>query len=386
MNIPPSNSKLFLPLMAIVSFATAPILCAANAVNGDFELPGPGSIGFWGTTPTLGDQGGSGWVFDGVPGGQFSGIGKPNTYWGVGSSPDGGDFGALQYGAGFYQGITPGAGLTTVSFYARGNDPTTTIDISLGGTALKFGSGTPISIGNSSWNKYTSVVANVGAGSQNLLFGRINNSGGGNASGGTYIDGVTYQHHIATANYNFDLPSSPGSFGAETPSILEQGGSGWTFDNTGGNAGVGYAGSYWNNTGVASPTGGNFAYLSYGAGMYQNVTLDGGLATLSFYALANDNNTNIDIKLGGTALTFNQNPLSISNSGWALYTSDEINVLAGTYELLLGRFNNNGGGNASGGTYIDGVYLTQVVPEPSTYALILGGIATLLLIRRRVQE
>jgi hypothetical protein len=30
--------------------------------------------------------------------------------------------------------------------------------------------------------------------------------------------------------------------------------------------------------------------------------------------------------------------------------------------------------------------LTQVVPEPSTYALILGGIATLLLIRRRVQE
>jgi hypothetical protein len=69
-----------------------------------------------------------------------------------------------------------------------------------------------------------------------------------------------------------------------------------------------------------------------------------------------------------------------------LYTSDEINVLAGTYELLLGRFNNNGGGNASGGTYIDGVYLTQVVPEPSTYALILGGIATLLLIRRRVQE
>jgi hypothetical protein len=26
-----------------------------------------------------------------------------------------------------------------------------------------------------------------------------------------------------------------------------------------------------------------------------------------------------------------------------------------------------------------------VVPEPSTYALVLGGIATLLLIRRRVQ-
>lgn len=375
--------------MAIVSFATAPILCAANAVNGDFELPGPSSIGYWGTTPTLGDQGGSGWAFDKVGG--FSGIGKPGTYWGnpegsVGSSPDGGDFGALQFGGGFSQGITPGAGLTTVSFYARANDPATTIDISLGGTALKFGSGTPISIGNSSWNKYTSVVANVGAGSQNLLFGRINNSGGGNASGGTYIDGVTYQHHIATANYNFDLPSSPDYYGDAVPTVGAQGGSGWTFDSTGGNAGIGYAGSYWNNTGVASPTGGNFAYLQYGAGMYQNVTLDGGPATLSFYALASGNNTNIDIKLGGTTLTFNQNPLSISNSGWALYTSDEINVLAGTFDLLFGRKNNNGGGNAGGATYIDGVYLTQVVPEPSTYALILGGIATLLLIRRRVQE
>jgi hypothetical protein len=29
--------------------------------------------------------------------------------------------------------------------------------------------------------------------------------------------------------------------------------------------------------------------------------------------------------------------------------------------------------------------LTQAVPEPSTYALVVGGLATLLLIRRRVQ-
>jgi hypothetical protein len=28
---------------------------------------------------------------------------------------------------------------------------------------------------------------------------------------------------------------------------------------------------------------------------------------------------------------------------------------------------------------------TDTIPEPSTYALVLGGIATLLLIRRRVQ-
>ena len=99
---------------------------------------------------------------------------------------------------------------------------------------------------------------------------------------------------------------------------------------------------------------------------------------MSFYALANDNNTNIDIKLGGTALTFSQNPVSISNSGWALYTSDEIAVSAGTYNLLFGRINNEGGGNASSGTYIDGVFLTQGAAFPtygswSTANNVIGG-------------
>jgi hypothetical protein len=52
-------------------------MCAANAVNGNFELPGPSTIGYWGTTPTLGDQGGSGWTFDTVGG--TTGIGKPGS-------------------------------------------------------------------------------------------------------------------------------------------------------------------------------------------------------------------------------------------------------------------------------------------------------------------
>jgi hypothetical protein len=331
---------------------------AATPSNSSFELPAPSLIDFYGTTPTLADQGGSGWSF--YSEGNASAIGKPDTYWGVGASPDGGNFGVIQYASGIHQNVTPGAGLSTVSFYARAADPGTTIDISLGGTALKFGGGTPISIGNSSWTKYTSVVASVGAGSQNLLFGR-NGAGGGNASSGTYIDGISYQHHIATANYNFESPdATAATYGFEIPSLEAQGGGGWTFDDTGGNAGISVPGNaYYNPTGGASPVGGQFAYLKYAGGMYQNVTLNGGPVTLSFYALANDNNTNIDIKLGSRALTFSRNPVSISNSGWALYTSDEITVGAGTYNLLFGRINNAGGGNASSGTYIDGVYLTQ---------------------------
>jgi hypothetical protein len=348
---------------------------AATPSNSSFELPDPSLIGYYGTTPTLADQGGSGWSF--YSEGNASAIGKPDTYWGVEASPDGGNFGVMQYASGIHQNVTPGAGLSTVSFYALANDDGTNIDISLGGTALKFGSGTPISIGNSSWTKYTSVVASVGAGNQTLLFGR-NGAGYGNASSGTYIDGISYQHHIATANYNFESPASPGYYGAEVPTVAAQGGSGWTFDATGGNAGIGFAESYWNATGGVSPVGGQFAYLNYGGGMHQNVTLNGGPVTLSFYALANDDNTNIDIKLGSRALTFSRNPVSISNSEWALYTSDEITVGAGTYNLLFGRINNAGGGNASSGTYIDGVYLTQGAALPtygswSTANNVIGG-------------
>jgi hypothetical protein len=45
-------------------------------------------------------------------------------------------------------------------------------------------------------------------------------------------------------------------------------------------------------------------------------------------------------------------------------------------------------GFVSEGTAVGNVsafQLTQAVPEPSTYALVVGGLATLLLIRRRVQ-
>jgi hypothetical protein len=53
----------------------------------------------------------------------------------------------------------------------------------------------------------------------------------------------------------------------------------------------------------------------------------------------------------------------------------------GNIEFLIGA--NPAGGNNQ--APINGFQLVTVVPEPSTYALVLGGIATLLLIRRRVQ-
>ena len=429
--------------------------------NYNFDLPA--SPGYYGAeAPGIVDQGG-GWTFDNTGG--SAGVAAPASYWAPpgGSSPDGGNFAYIAYGGGVFQNISPGEGLITVSFYAvgsTGNPASTDIDISVGGTALKF-SGSSVSIGNTAWTFYTSDPVNVGAGSQNLIFGRINNAGGGNAQGGVFIDGVSIMRHgtvniavghqnsapvpisqnVSTAwrtpilinltgtdadgdtlafavdslpaggllsgtapaltytpgatfsgtdsftfhvsdgfeyglieNYNFDLPASPGYYGAEAPGIVDQGG-GWTFDNTGGSAGVAAPASYWAPPGGSSPDGGNFAYIAYGGGVFQNISPGEGLITVSFYAVGSTGNpasTNIDISVGGTALKFSGSSVSIGNTAWKLYTSDPINVGAGNQNLLFGRINNVGSGNAQGGVFIDGVTITRygtvtIVVGPAPY-------------------
>jgi hypothetical protein len=71
-----------------------------------------------------------------------------------------------------------------------------------------------------------------------------------------------------------------------------------------------------------------------------------------------------DLAMSAT-LTFN-NPVYLNPNG---------------FKIGLGQ----DGGYWTQATQIDNFVVTAV-PEPSTYALVLGGIATLLLIRRRVQS
>jgi hypothetical protein len=176
-------------------------------------------------------------------------------------------------------------------------------------------------------------------------------------------------------NYNFDLPASPGYYGAEAPDPVDQGGIGWTFDTAGGNAGVANAGSYWVPPGGTSPTGGNFAYIAYGGGVFQNISPGEGLITVSFYAVGSTGNpasTDIDISVGGTALKFSGSSVSIGNTVWTFYTSDPVNVGAGSQNLIFGRINNVGSGNAQGGVFIDGVTITRygtvtIVVGPAPY-------------------
>jgi hypothetical protein len=121
----------------------------------------------------------------------------------------------------------------------------------------------------------------------------------------------------------------------------------------------------------------------------QNVTLGAGQYQLSFDAswwLPRDLAVNpIYASLNGVNFTFDNSTAAFSpTQGYQNYTSGVFTLAtAGTYEFKIAA--NNPASGLSGGTAVDNVVLSVVVPEPSTYALVLGGIATLLLIRRRIQ-
>jgi hypothetical protein len=120
----------------------------------------------------------------------------------------------------------------------------------------------------------------------------------------------------------------------------------------------------------------------------QSVTLDAGQFNLSFdaawvmwrYVAANP----IYASLNGVNFSFNSSTSAFTpTQSWLNYSSDLFTVAsAGTYELKIAA--NNPAGGLSGCSAVANVNLTAV-PEPSVYALVLGGIATLLLIRRRIQ-
>jgi hypothetical protein len=120
----------------------------------------------------------------------------------------------------------------------------------------------------------------------------------------------------------------------------------------------------------------------------QNVTLAAGQYQLSLdasYWLPRDLAVNpIYASLDGVNFSFDNSTAAFSPSvNYQNYTSGVFTLAtAGTYEFKIAA--NNPAGGLSGGTAVDNVILSAV-PEPSTYALVLGGIATLLLIRRRIQ-
>jgi hypothetical protein len=143
------------------------------------------------------------------------------------------------------------------------------------------------------------------------------------------------------------------------------------------------------DSGGQIPDGSEFCVSLEGSTSWikQSVTLDAGQYNLSFdasrvqwfFVAGNP----IYASLNGVNFSFNSTSVINPTLDWVNYSSDTFTLAtAGTYEFKIAA--NNPLGGYSGATGVANVNLSAV-PEPSTYALVLGGIATLLLIRRRIQ-
>ena len=124
--------------------------------------------------------------------------------------------------------------------------------------------------------------------------------------------------------------------------------------------------------------------IGYGLGFATN----GGNATANFQLLSY-NGSSYNYSVGASATIVNAVTLAGHNGSLESYTytlnlngtesfiGDDV-VIFLQAQTTTPAFSQN--------VSYDDVQLTYVVPEPSTYALVLGGLATLLLIRRRVQS
>jgi hypothetical protein len=112
---------------------------------------------------------------------------------------------------------------------------------------------------------------------------------------------------------------------------------------------------------------------TWGGGSYQGGGASGsGIYRISVDTTAANWTTSFfkdDVQVGSTRVWSGQAPFGPSG---------------GTFGYALFGLATYGNGSTTAGTFSN--LELSVVPEPSTYAMVLGGIATLLLIRRRVQD
>lgn len=168
---------------------------------------------------------------------------------------------------------------------------------------------------------------------------------------------------------------------------------GWTFSafvSGSGGTGLTTNGSSFGTVdigGASDPGGGTQAALIQGAGIISQA-IDfsaGGAFTLSFFAEARGSQSGgvpLSITIDSSVLTFGGNATASAASGSVFNTivSDPFSVSAGFHTLsFTGTVNLN---TADVTTFIDQVSIAAV-PEPSTLALLGGGLAALAFLRRR---
>lgn len=168
---------------------------------------------------------------------------------------------------------------------------------------------------------------------------------------------------------------------------------GWTFSafaSGSGGTGLTTNGSSFGTAdigGASDPGGGTQAALIQGAGtISQSISFSsGGAFTLAFFAEARGSAAGgvpLSIQIDSTVLTFAGSLTASAASGSVFnnIVSDPFSVGAGFHTLsFTGTVNLN---TADVTTFVDQVRVTAV-PEPSTLALLGGGLAALAFLRRR---
>ncbi|HTS17723.1 MAG TPA: hypothetical protein VMP11_09140 [Verrucomicrobiae bacterium] len=198
---------------------------------------------------------------------------------------------------------------------------------------------------------------------------------------------------ISVANASFENPSesnAPNKY-EDAPSLAEQGGSGWLFFN--GGCGIaangGFAAAAGPSTGVVNAPDGTQAGVLQKIGMVQQSLSGfsiGSEYTVSFYAEGrNFGGANpLQVEINNTLLTFGSYGNTITPpvaTNFTYYVSDPFTVTAGSNLLSIYGTDYGNGGNLDVTSFIDDV---AVVPEPTSFALVIvGAMAMALLYRSR---
>jgi hypothetical protein len=206
---------------------------------------------------------------------------------------------------------------------------------------------------------------------------------------------VSSRAQIYVANASFEYPdasNAPNVDYIDDPTLAQQGGSGWLFFN--GGCGVAFNGGFYGYPGPSSgvqnaPDGDQAGVLQKIAMIQQSLSgfSPGTYYTLSFYAEGRNFQTGanpLQVEINNTLLTFGAYGNTITPpvaTNFTYYVSDPFTVNSATNLLSIYGTDYGNAGNLDVTSFIDDVV---VVPEPTSFALVMvGAMAMALLYRRR---
>jgi hypothetical protein len=204
------------------------------------------------------------------------------------------------------------------------------------------------------------------------------------------VVGTAVSSAVTVANASFENPNvAYQPYGFEySPTLAEQGGSGWTFSNdfaivANGGFGTGYA------TMSDPPDGTQAGAIQFVSYIEQSISgFSAGSYTMSFYVEGRDwaqGPNPLQVSVDGTLLTFGLSGNTITPAiatSFTLYQSNPFTVTAGAHELEIAGTDSGLGGSADETSFIDAVSVTAI-PEPTSFALVAVGLTALLYHSRR---